>query len=237
MLLAPVALTLGPSSAMGAPSPNVDPALCAPKQNSFTLDINNSFFPLPLEQQWVLAGNDHGQPVGLQVTVLNETESFFKGSRTVTTRVVEELEWEDANRNQVFDPGESLIEVARNYFAQTQDGTVCYFGEDVDIYDNGVVVSHEGAWRADARGNFVGVFMPAAPQVGMTFQQEGAPGVAEDQATITGTGTAKLPDGTRRDTIELSEFNPLDGGTSIKVYARGVGIIRDDIFRLVRTSQ
>jgi hypothetical protein len=68
----------------------------------------------------------------------------------VTTRVVEEIEWEDSIPFGTIDAGEALIERSLNYFAQTQDGTVCYFGEAVDIYENGVVVSHEGAWRADA---------------------------------------------------------------------------------------
>ena len=66
----------------------------------------------------------------------------------------------------------------------TEQGTVCYFGEAVDIYENGAIVSHEGAWRADDPGNAPGIFMPADPQEGMTFQQENAPGVAMDEATI-----------------------------------------------------
>jgi hypothetical protein len=119
------------------------------------------------------------------------------------------------------------IEVSTNFFAQTQDGTVCYFGEQVDIYENGVVVSHEGSWRADDPGNAPGIFMPAEPQVGMTYQQEVAPGVAEDEATITRRGAATVSGVTFEDTITVRDFNPLDGSKGTKVYAAGIGIIRD----------
>jgi hypothetical protein len=154
----------------------------------------------------------------------------------VTTRVVEELEWADANANGVVDAGEDPIEVSLNYFAQTQDGTVCYFGEAVDIYEGGEVVSHEGSWRADAPGNAPGIFMPAAPEPGLSFQQEAAPGVAEDQATIERTGTATLPDGTVAATITVRDFNPLDGSKGTKVYAQGVGIIQDDKLELISVT-
>jgi hypothetical protein len=222
--------------AMGAPasSTELDLALCAPRQNTFTLDIDNTYFPLPVGQVWVYQGNEQGQTIGLQITVLNETEDFYSGRRTVTTRVVEELEWEDANANGLVDADETLIEISRNFYAHTQDGTVCYFGEEVDIYEGGVVVSHEGAWRADDRGNAPGIFMPADPQPGMTYQQEAAPGIAEDTATVIRRGrTVTVPAGTFDDTITVRDFNPLDGSRGTKVYAPGVGLIVDGPLDLI----
>ena len=47
----------------------------------------------------------------------------------------------------------------------------------------GVVVSHEGSWRADEGDNQPGIYMRAAPAEGMTFEQDVAPGVAEDEST------------------------------------------------------
>ena len=35
-----------------------------------------------------------------------------------------------------------VLEVARDYYAQADDGSVWYFGEDVDNYEDGVVVDH-----------------------------------------------------------------------------------------------
>ena len=224
-----VALLLVPTSVLGAQSPPpLDLSLCAPSQNTFSLTIDNAYFPVQVGQQWVYLGREQGETIGLRITVLDETETFrFRGLK-VTTRVVEEVEWADDNENGLIDEGESLIEVSQNYFAQTQDGTVCYFGEAVDIYEDGVVVSHEGAWRADARGNAPGIFMPADPQEGMTFQQEVAPGVAEDTATIIRTGTTvTVPAGTFTDAITVRDFNPLDGSKGTKVYAPNVGLVVD----------
>lgn len=70
----------------------------------------------------------------------------------------------------------------------------------------------------------------------MSFQQEVAPGVAEDQATIAGTGTVTLPDGTVAETITVRDFNPLDGSRGTKVYARNIGIIQDDKLDLISVT-
>ena len=56
----------------------------------------------------------------------------------------------------------SLPRVSRNFLAQTQDGTVCYYGEDVDIYQGGVITSHESQWRAGVSGALPGILHDAA---------------------------------------------------------------------------
>jgi hypothetical protein len=227
-ILCVAALVLAPGTATGAPPGTpLDPALCAPDQNTFSLNINNAYFPLPVGRVWVYTGKEQGQTIGLRITVLDETERFYSGQDTIITRVVEELEWEDADGDGVVDDDEFVIEVSRNYYAQTQDGTVCYFGEDVDIFNEDGTVTHEGAWRADDPGNAPGIFMPAAPERGMTFQQEVAPGVAEDLATITKVG---------KTTITVRDFNPLDGSSGTKVYEQGIGLIQDGPLRLISVT-
>jgi hypothetical protein len=241
-LLCVIAALVMPASAAAQQLPLSD---CAPAQNTFTLNIDNAYFPLPIGAVWVYTGKEQGENIGLQITVLNETETFnFGRGQKVTTRVVVETEWADTDRDGEIDADEQLIEVSRNYFAQTQTGpapgTVCYFGENVDIYEDGEIVSHEGAWRADGRGGLPGrgpgIFMPANAQPGMSFQQEDAPGVAEDQATILRTGRATLPDGRVVNTIVVRDFNPLDGSRGTKVYGQGVGLIEDGPLRLLRVT-
>jgi hypothetical protein len=255
-VLAPLGLAaslLAASPAIGARTTQELPlSLCAPPpENTFSLTIDNPFDPLPVGQQWVYSGREQGQTLGLRITVLNDTENFYSGKRRVTTRVVEELEWEDADADGVVDDDEFVIEVSRNYYAQTLDdpttpedegGTVCYFGEDVDIFNEDGTVTHEGAWRADDPGNAPGIFMPADPQVGMTFQQEHAPGVAQDTATIVRKGTTvSVPAGTFTDTITVRDFNPLDGSRGTKVYAAdgddGTGLITDGPLDLISYSE
>ena len=65
-------------------------------------------------------------------------------TRTVVARVVQERETEDGELV------EDLAQLLRQLLAVTRD--VCYFGEDVDIYKNGKVVSHDGAWLAGRHG-------------------------------------------------------------------------------------
>ena len=215
--------TVAPS----AQAQTLDPALCDPTQHTFTTTVTNEFFPLPVRQRWIYSGKEQGETIGLRITVLNQTETLRFGTTRVTTRVVEELEWIDADGDGIVDRDEELIEVSRNYYAQTEQGTVCYFGEAVNIYENGVIVSHEGAWRADDPGNAPGIFMPADPQEGMTFQQENAPGVAMDEATIVRVSG---------DTITIRDFNPLDGSKGTKVYVAGIGLVTDGPLDLIRTE-
>jgi hypothetical protein len=241
-LAAVAALTAGLTPAKGdGGGGRLDLALCAPDRNRFTLDIDNRYFPLPVGQRSVFTAVDEEtappQTLGLQITVLDETEVLYRGHRKVITRVVEEREWVDANQNHVLDEDAThLIEVARNYFAQTRDGTVCYFGEAVEFYEGGVVVDDQGSWRADDRGNAPGIYMPADPKPGMTFQQEVAPEVAMDEATITGKGTVTVPAGTFRNALLVTEVNPLENppSTSEKAYGRNVGLIKDSEFELVK---
>lgn len=205
-----------------AASQTLDVGLCAFGQ-SFTLESENDFFPLGVGSIWMLAGEEDGALVELRVRVLNKTEVVGG----VRTRVVEETEWEDGE----------LIEVSLNFFAATEEGNVCYFGEEVDIYEDGEIVSHEGAWRADEPGNFPGLFMPADPLPGMKFQMEGAPGIAEDAGKIVGGKLeVTVPAGTFDDAIRIREESPLDGDFDFKVFAEDVGILKDGPLSLLAFS-
>src|SRR5215471_5462452 len=88
----------------------------------------------------------------LVITVLNETR-IVSG---VETRIVEERESNDGK----------LVEVSRNYFAiSKRTSDVYYFGEDVDIYKDGKIANHEGAWLAGVNGAKFGLAMPGNPVI------------------------------------------------------------------------
>ena len=204
------------------PATNLDIVVCDPAAGGpFSLTIDNEFFPLVINSQLVLEGVDDGELIHLEITVLDETEDITG----VTTRVVEEAEWADGE----------LSEVSRNFFAQAPDGTVCYFGEDVDIYEGGVVVSHEGAWRAGVNGALSGIIMPANPQIGDIFNNEFAAGVAEDQAEVIDINDPiSVPAGDFDETLTTEECNPLaDAEKDIKVYAKGIGVAIDGPAQLI----
>ena len=71
--------------------------------------------------------------------------------------------------------GGKLAEVTLDYFAQADDGTVYYLGEDVDEYKDGKVVGHSGAWLLGKDTQKPGVLMPAHPEIGDKFKSEDVP--------------------------------------------------------------
>jgi hypothetical protein len=175
---------------------------------------------MPVGLLHVLTGVDEGVARRLEIRVLDQTE-LVAG---VTTRVLEERD---------FEAGE-LVEVSRNFFVQAPDGTVCYFGEDVDVLSGGVVVGHPAQWRADGGDVKPGIMMPAAPAVGAYYSQEVAPGVALDRAEIIEIGaTVTVGAGTYTDTVRTREWTPLESDNEeFKAYARGVGLIVDAVTTL-----
>jgi hypothetical protein len=201
----------------------LDIAVCAPQAGPFSLTIDNPFSPMPVGQRLILEGEEDGVPVRVEITVLDETEEVAG----VTTRVVEERDFED----------DELIEIFRNFLAQAPDGTVCYYGEDVDIFEDGQVISHQGQWRAGEGNNQAGILMPAEPAVGQVFAIEGAPGIAEDRAEIIAIGEAvTVPAGMFDNTLRLVERNPLDGDEGEKVFANGTGLIVDEAAELTEVA-
>jgi hypothetical protein len=190
----------------------LDISVCDPANGPFSLTIDNPFMPLPVGRIHVLEDSSNK----VQMSVLNQAE-IVAG---ITTRVVEEREWKNGN----------LAEVARNFFVQARDGTVCYYGEDVDEYQDGKIVRHSGAWRAGVGQNKPGIIMPAHPTVGQKYQQEIAPGVANDRAEhVAMEGSYTTSAGTFNDVLLVNE-NP----SSTKRYARGIGLIFDDGAKLTK---
>ncbi len=195
------------------------------KKCTLTTTGRNPYFILIPGYQLVLESDEEK----LQITVLDETEVVAG----VTTRVVEEREWEKGK----------LHEVSRNFFAfckETKD--IYYFGEDVDFYKGKKVVSHEGAWRAGKGENRHGLIMPGAPKVGMKYYQEWAPKIALDRAEVVSTTeTCKTPAGTFSNCLKVKEQNVRDMMSRVKFWeveykyhAPGIGLVQDEDLRLTK---
>ena len=185
----------------------------------------NLFFVLEPGYTQVFRGVENGAATQLTVRVLHTTERVGG----VTTRVV--VERETAN-------GE-LVEISRNFFAICkQNNSVFYFGERTDVYEHGRVVSHEGSWRHGANGARAGLFMPGLALVGSRFFQEVAPGVALDRSEIVDLdATLNTPLRSFTNVLVSRETTPLEpGSVEFKWYAPDVGLIRDDLLRLVKSG-
>jgi len=85
-----------------------------------------------------------------------------------------------------------------------------------------VVVGHGGAWHAGEKGARPGILMPANPEVGTSYRQEFAPGVADDMTSIVEIGQPfTTPAGTFDHTLLAQDIDPLSGGADPKRDARG----------------
>ncbi len=192
------------------------------QQCDFASRGRNPFFVLEPGFKLVLEGQEGKELVHLEITVLNERQTITG----VETRVVEEVEIRDGQ----------IAEISRNYFAICkQNNSIVYFGEDVDIYQGGVVVSHAGAWRAGVGDARPGLIMPGVLLLGARYFQEIAPQVALDRAEILSISeVVKTPAGTFKDVLKTEETTPLEpNAKGLKFYAPGIGLIQDSGVKLV----
>jgi len=192
------------------------------EDRNFASSGRNKYFILEPGYQLILEGNQGGHTVKLEILVLDQTKNIGN----VETRVVEERETVDGE----------LTEVSRNYFAICkQTKSVFYFGEDVSMYQDGKIVSHEGAWihgKNDARA---GMMMPGEPVLGAAYYQEVAPRVAMDRAKLVDTSaTLDTPAGKFTACLKVQEENPLDREIEFKTHAPGIGLIQDENLLLVK---
>ncbi len=162
----------------------------------------------------------------LTITVLDETKEIHG----VLTRVVEEREERHG----------ALYEISQNFVALDQDtGDVFYFGETVDFYQHGHVVSHAGSWQAYTKSNRPGLLIPGAPHVGMTYYQELAPGVAMDRAEIVSIADrVHTPAGAWTHCVSMVAYTKnrwldLIAPSEYRAYAPGIGVIQEQDMKLV----
>ena len=193
------------------------------------LKITNAYHPFQPGGVKVFQGSDgRTKMVGLHL-YLTETRSFNWKGKTVACRVLREIAFENGQ----------LVELSDNYFAQADDGTVYYFGEVVDNYEDGVVANNDGSWLvggatlpsdppSTANDNNPTVFMPANPEVGDVFKPEDLIPIVDETAEVVHAGVkVKVPAGVYEDTIAIEETSALESGTTTKWYAPGVGVVRE----------
>lgn len=194
---------------------------------TFTSRGKNPFFRLVPGAKLVLEGEEDGETIRHEIEVLDETE-MVDGVRT---RVILETETAD---------GEP-IETSRNFFAEcTQTQDVYYFGEEVDIYEDGEIVSHGGSWRAGVDGATAGIMMPGSVLAGARYFQEVAPEVALDRAEHLETGLdVETEIGEFEGCVLVRDTNALEPQApgDLKIYCPGVGLVRDDILEIVEAVE
>ena len=184
----------------------------------------NTYFILEPGYRLILGNEEEQDTEQLQlvITVTNETKMVNE----IETRVVQERETENGE----------LVEISRNYFAVCRPSNdIYYFGEEVDDYEAGEIISHEGAWLAGIDGARAGIIMPGKLEVGFKHYQEIAPGIAEDRAEIISLNeTLETPAGVFTNVLKTEETNPLKPEErEFKYYAPEIGLIQDETLQLL----
>ena len=181
---------------------------------SHPTDITNPLFPISNLQSVIFSGTVEGKPFHTETTLLPETRviEWAKGKR-VETRISQYFAYLDGR----------IEEVALDYYAQADDGSVWYFGEDLqDFNDEGFVDSTEGVWLAGVDGP-PAMIMPGDPEVGDVHRAENTPPVAFEEITISNVDkTVDGPTGPVKHALIATELH-LDGTTSDKTFAPGYG--------------
>lgn len=183
----------------------------------------NEYYILKPGYRLTLQGKQDGEDVLLTITVTDETKNIDG----YETRVVEERE----SRNG------SLAEVSRNFYAiDKKENDVYYFGEEVDIYKDGKLSGHEGAWQSGKNGAKFGLMIPGEIEVGEKYYQEVALEVAMDRVeNITDNLSFETSAGKFDNCLKTEETTHLETGVKeYKIYAPNVGLVKDGKLKLIK---
>jgi hypothetical protein len=177
--------------------------------------ITNSLFPISDLRSVLMLGHVDGKPFRTEVTLLPETRIIEWNGMKVECLISQYMAYLDGR----------IQEVALDWYAQADDGSVWYFGEDVADYEDGKVVSTEGTWLAGRDGP-AAMIMPAHPRVGDVYRTENIPGIAFEEVTVKAVDlTVHGPHGPVDGAIIVTELHQ-DGAREDKVFAPGYGEFR-----------
>lgn len=193
------------------------PAAAAPDPAHFTHPVANPWFPLVPGTVTVLRGTDEGEHLRERVAVTHRTRTIQGIATTVVRDVLRRTDG-------------TLAERTTDWYAADDSGNVWYFGERTATFDeHGALESREGSWEAGVDGARAGLIMPADPHATDAYRQEFFRGHAEDQAWIVGfKRTQPTPMRRFHHVLRTFEWTRLEPGViSAKIYAQGVGIVRE----------
>jgi len=174
--------------------------------------VTNPLFPVSRQDSVLFVGRVDGKPFRTEVTLLPFTKVVDWSGTRVETLVSQYTAYLDGR----------LQEVAYDLYAQADDGSVWYFGEDVADLADGNIVTKEGTWEAGKDGP-AQMIMPGNPQIGNVFRTENIPGIAFEQVTVKSIDrTLDGPFGPLEGGMVGEELH-MDGSTEDKLFAPGYG--------------
>ena len=201
------------------------------------LDIDNTYHPFVKYRLRVYESQQgHSDEIAIDVFT-DETRTFKVDGKDVETACQLEIAIEEGE----------IVEISKNYFAQADDGTVYYFGETVDNFEDGVIVDHDGSWLVGgpqagdpaetATADVPAVFMPANPEVGDVWKPEDIPDEDIEEFVTAKQFQKKLQTPYEKidDVLEVEEETP---DIESKWYGAGIGFLKakEQAFILILTD-
>lgn len=180
---------------------------------SHSTEVTNPRFPVSKQEAVLFTGTVDGKPFRTEVTLLPYTRIIEWQGIEIETLVSQYTAYLDGR----------IQEVAYDLYAQTDDGPVWYFGEDVADFRDGVVFSKEGTWLAGKDGP-PNMIMPGTPKAGQVFRAENMPGIAFEEVTLTSASdTIEGPMGLLTGVVSGAELHMDSKTLSEKHFGRGYG--------------
>jgi hypothetical protein len=175
-------------------------------------DITNPLFPISSQASVLMLGHVDDKPFRTEVTLLPYTHLIeWEGQRI--RAVVSQYMAYSAGR---------ITEVAYDLYAQADDGSVWYLGEDVFDFVDGAIATTEGTWQAGRDGP-AAMIMPGEPKVGDVYRPENVPGFVFEEVSVQEIDQAlDGPLGPISGGLLAHELHA-DGATEDKVFAPGYG--------------
>jgi hypothetical protein len=181
--------------------------------------IDNVWMPFTPGAQWAIAGDtiEGGERIPHRITfTVTDLTKEIAGVRTVVTTI------DDISDGQ-------LVEKEIAFYAQDDEGTVWYFGEHPEEFEDGQFVEAP-TWLAGFEDAKPGIKMVAEPELGMQTYYQGW-GPAVEWSDFGRPDAIALEDcvklGCYTDVLRVAESSDGEEGIfQLKSYARGVGEIR-----------
>lgn len=218
--LVPLCLVLGLTAAPAPPSARASVPTGSPVFTSPTVSTN-PYFPRTLGSYRIFGGRNEGEATVRINEDRPETRTFSWNGQDVTCWELRETEFLSGK----------LVEVARNWFAQADDGTVYMFGEVNDNYEDGVFTDHDGSWLVGGPGPSDPpetrndpepmIQVLANPEPGDEYMPE-----IDEEATVRSVGKRIRVPGGRAPAMVIRVIEQDDGEREIKTFARGFGLVR-----------
>jgi hypothetical protein len=176
-------------------------------------NITNPLFPISELPSALLLGDLHGKPWRAETNLLPGTRPVDWNGQTIETLRSQFVAYLDGR----------IFEVAVDLYAQADDGSVWYFGEDAFTYRHGAAVDTEGTWLAGVTGP-PAMIMPGHPRVGDVYRTENIPGLVFEQVTVKGVDeTVQGPTGPVPGAMVAQELHMDEVRLEDKYFAPGYG--------------